>query len=736
MHEMKLDDKIIGQNVLNLRIARGITQKDLALDSDLNRSVLSRIEKGIRSLSVVELARLADALGVDAAQLLETRGSGVPQDPSRVVIEGVSPVVDAGIFPVKRVVGEMLVVEADIFADGHDVLAAVLRHNNVDEDQWTEVPFTLLGNDRWRATFPLAKVGRHSYTIEAWVDLYASWRRDLEKRVAADQNVSTELLIGAKLVEAAAERARGRARVALIRYAADMSSADHQAAIRLGLDPRVAELVGQFPDRTCGTYHPRELSVVVEPVRARTGAWYEMFPRSAAYAPDSHGNFRDCIARLPHIAEMGFDVLYLPPIHPIGTTNRKGPNNQEEASVGDPGSPWAIGSSAGGHKAINPDLGTLDDFRDLVTSARSFSIDIALDIAFQCSPDHPYVTEHPSWFRWRPDGTVQYAENPPKKYQDIFPLNFESEDWRGLWQELLSVFLYWIEQDVRIFRVDNPHTKPLRFWAWLIEEVKRLHPDVIFLAEAFTRPRIMYNLAKIGFSQSYTYFTWRNTSSELRDYFTELTKTGVKDFFRPNLWPNTPDILTQYLQFGGQPAFMIRLILAATFGASYGVYGPPFELCLGQARDPGTEEYIDSEKYEVRYWELDQPHSLSKLISRINHVRRSNPALQANENLTFHGLDNDQLLCYSKSTADLENVILTVVNLDPQHVQSGWVKLDLDALGLTDNQPFQVHDLLSDEGFVWTSAHNYVEVDPRVLPAHVFLVRRNMKREKDFDYYQ
>ena len=432
---------------------------------------------------------------------------------------------------------------------------------------------------------------------------------------------------------------------------------------------------------------------------------------------------------------MGFDVLYLPPIHPIGYSFRKGKNNVLEAQPGDVGSPWAIGAKEGGHKAIHPQLGSLADFKRLVAEAKKLDIEIALDIAFQCTPDHPYVTEHPEWFRKRSDGSIQYAENPPKKYQDIYPLDFESENWQELWNELKSVILFWCEQGVRIFRADNPHTKAFPFWEWVIGEVKKNYPDALFLAEAFTRTKVMYRLAKLGFSQSYTYFTWRNTKPELTQYFTELTQTEVGDFFRANLWPNTPDILTEYLQFGGRPAFMTRLVLAAMLGANYGIYGPAFELCENVAREPGSEEYLNSEKYEIKHWDLEKPGSLRELIARVNRIRRENRALQSDRNLRFYPVDNPEILCFGKSTDDLSNVIVVAVNLDPHHTQSGWVELPSEELGLDPQQTFQMHDLLTDARYLWQGKRNYVQLDPDSVPAQIFRVRPRIRREQDFDYF-
>jgi starch synthase (maltosyl-transferring) len=487
-------------------------------------------------------------------------------------------------------------------------------------------------------------------------------------------------------------------------------------------------------DRSLSTAYGREVEVVVEVERARYGAWYEMFPRSAG-KQGKHGTFRDVEDWLPYISGMGFDVLYLPPIHPIGRTHRKGANNRVQAKPEEPGSPWAIGSAEGGHKSVHPQLGTLDDFRRLVSVAGEHGLSIALDIAFQCSPDHPYAKEHPEWFRHRPDGSIQYAENPPKKYEDIYPFDFECEAWRELWAELLSIVVFWIDQGVKILRVDNPHTKPFPFWAWLIGELKRDHPDVILLSEAFTRPKVMYRLAKSGFSQSYTYFAWRNTSWELSQYFTELRSSPVREFLRPNLWPNTPDILTEYLQTGGRPAFAARLVLAATLGASYGIYGPAFELGENRAKEPGSEEYLDSEKYQIRSWDRDSPSSLRELITVVNKVRRENPALHSDNGLMFHPTENEQIVAYTKSTDDLADVVLTVVNVDPHHKQVGMVTLPLEALGIDRDRSYQAHELLSGARYIWNGPRNYIELDPNSTPAQIFRFRRRVRSEHDFEYF-
>ncbi len=651
--------------------------------------------------------------------------SDPPAEMSRVVIEAVRPQVDGGRFPIKRVIGDVVTVEANVFADGHDALTCRLLWRREGDSRWDEVPMTALGNDRWRAGFPVGALGRYEYTVEGSVDHFLTWRRDLGTRLAAGQDVSVDLLIGADLVDATAGRAPAADARRLRAWARALrETADPAARQLLALDADHAALAERYRDPRQTARHAPVLTVVADRVRARFSSWYEVFPRSCAAEPGRHGTLRDCAAWLPYIAGMGFDVVYLPPIHPIGRSFRKGPNNTPDARPDDVGSPWAIGASEGGHTAIHPALGTLDDFRALVRAAEAAGVEIALDLAYQCAPDHPYVTEHPEWFRRRPDGTIQYAENPPKKYQDIYPFDFETSAWRDLWAELRRIVVFWIEQGVRIFRVDNPHTKPFAFWEWLITDLKAGHPDLIFLSEAFTRPGPMYRLAKLGFTQSYTYFTWRTTRQELTEYFTELTSTGVAEFFRPNLWPNTPDILHESLQTGGRPAFLVRAILAATLGASYGIYGPAFELVEHEPREPGSEEYRHSEKYQIRHRNREASHSLSPLLTRLNDIRRTNPALHANDSLVFHDTDNPQLLCYSKATPDHGNVILVVVNLDPVHQQAGWVGLDLAALGLPGEAGFRVHDLLSDRRFDWWGARNFVQLTPGLSPAHVFRVDR------------
>jgi starch synthase (maltosyl-transferring) len=629
-----------------------------------------------------------------------------------------------------------VVVEADVFADGHDVLSCHLLYRKAEDPDWTEVLMEFLANDRWRGSFVVTEVGTCFYTIQAWVDEFGSWRRGLRIKADAGRDVSVDLLAGAQILEDLSRKAAGSGGAELSKWAGLLRSAkDSSEGVALALDEDLYALATQYPDNELASLYKPALRVTVDREKARFSAWYEMFPRSCSSEPGKHGTFQDCESRLLYVASMGFDTLYFPPIHPIGRVNRKGKNNAPAAGPEDVGSPWAIGSAEGGHKSVHPRLGTLAAFRRLLAKAADHGLEVALDLAFQCTPDHPYVKEHPEWFRRRPDGTVQYAENPPKKYEDIYPFDFTTEAWRELWEELKSVVFFWIEQGVHIFRVDNPHTKPFAFWEWLIGEVKKIHPEVIFLAEAFTRPKVMYRLAKLGFSQSYTYFAWRNAKGELEQYFTELTRTEVKEFLRPNLWPNTPDILTEYLQMGGRPAFMARLVLAATLGASYGIYGPAFELGENRPREPGSEEYLDSEKYEIRNWDLKKPEGLEEFIARVNRVRRENPALQNDRNLIFHPVDNEQILCYSKHADDLSNTVLVAVNLDPHHTHSGWVELPLADLGLDPRQPFQVHDLLTGARYLWTGPRNYVEIDPRAAPAHLFRLRRRVRTERDFDYF-
>ena len=668
----------------------------------------------------------------------ETQTERLPVPLRRPAIEGVKPCVDGGRFPIKRTVGESVLVTAAVHADGHDALSAIVLYRPASGTIWNEATMELVENDQWRGEFVIERLEPYRYTIQAWVNSFLTWQSSLVKRFEAGQQLALEILVGAGIVLEAASRAKGDDGRRLREFAEklkSLSAGEARVAVEVATDAGLSALAANYGDRNRSNTFEQELAVDVDRERARFSSWYEMFPRSCTSDPARHGTFRDCLKRLDYVAKMGFDVLYLPPIHPIGRTERKGKNNTLDPSPQDVGSPWAIGAKEGGHKAIHPQLGTLEDFQALLKKARELGIEIALDLAYQCAPDHPYAKEHKEWFRLRPDGSVQYAENPPKKYQDIYPFYFEGEAAGALCQELKSVVHYWISQGVGIFRVDNPHTKPYPFWEWLIGEVRKEHPEVLFLAEAFTRPKVMHRLAKLGFTQSYTYFTWRNSKRELTEYFTELTQSDVREFFRANLWPNTPDILSEYLQFGGRSAFLSRLILAATLGANYGIYGPAFELCENRPLHPGGEEYLDSEKYQIRAWDIHRPESLQEVIARVNRARRDNLALQRDMNLRFHPVDNEQLIAYSKATEDLSEIILVVVNLDPHHTHSGWVEVPLRDFQLEGHQAYQVHDLLTDARYLWQGARNYVELDPRVMPGHIFRVRRRVRTEKDFDYF-
>jgi starch synthase (maltosyl-transferring) len=667
------------------------------------------------------------------------------QGRSRVVIEEIGPQVDCGRYPARRVVGDTVTVTAAIFGDGHDHLAARVHFRHADDKQWQSASMSETGNDLWTGRFKLTRLGTWQFWIEGWVDHFDTWASDLKKRLAAQpdpnnpasgqipQDIPLALRSGALLIEAAAKRAKGDDG----KYLAELTKcirwmADQDAAVYdYPLTDTIVELVSRYPDVEFAT-KSKDLCVWVDRERARYSTWYELFPRSMSPIPGQHGTLADVEAQLPEIAAMGFDILYMPPIHPIGTAYRKGRNNSTTAAPGDQGSPWAIGAhptkdNTGGHKAIHPLLGTMADFLSLVAAAHKHGLELALDIAFQCSPDHPWVAEHPDWFNIRPDGSIQYAENPPKKYQDIYPLNFESSDWRGLWDELHTVFEFWIDRGVKVFRVDNPHTKALPFWEWCIATVHEKHPEVLFLAEAFTRPHVMYSLAKGGFTQSYTYFTWRTGKAELQAYLEEITQPPVSEFFQPNFWPNTPDILHGFLQKYGRPAFIQRVILAATLTANYGIYGPAYELCENIPATPAagrteSEEYMDSEKYEIRQRDRNAPGSLVPLITLLNNIRRANPALQSNDSLFFHPVDNPNLICYSKATPDLSNIILVAVNLDPTQEQSGWIDLDLKRLGIPHDETFTVEDLLTGTSYRWHDRSNFVSLRPDVQPAHVFRI--------------
>ena len=635
----------------------------------------------------------------------------------RIQIEEVYPELDAGRYPVKRILGDLFEVWADIFRDGHDKLRAIVKYCYGD-GEWREAPFVFYDNDRWVARFQLDGVGLWHYTIEAWTDQFESWRDEVEKKRAAGQNIELELNEGRAIVEATLRQARPGDAARTQEVLQDFANGDTACRTELLLSSAVRDLMTRCPLRSDVVRYPRELEIVVDRRAARFAAWYEMFPRSQGSEPSKSATFDDCIARLPEIAELGFDVVYLVPIHPIGRVNRKGKDNSTVAQPGDPGSPYAIGSTEGGHRAVNPELGTLADFRRFVGAAGALGIEIALDFAVQCAPDHPWVREHPQWFHFRPDGSIKYAENPPKKYEDIVNVDFDNPDREGLWAELRDTVLFWVGQGVRNFRVDNPHTKPLPFWEWLIREVKARCPEAVFLSEAFTRPKMMRALAKAGFSQSYTYFTWRNTKSELTEYLTELTQGPAKEYFRPNFFTNTPDILPVVLQEGGRHAFRIRLVLAATLSGVYGIYNG-FELCENTPI-PGREEYSNSEKYEYKVWDWDRPGNIKDDIRTLNRLRRDNPAMQEFLNLRFLACAEPNILCYAKVSANRANMVIVAVNLDPYSAHEGDIELPLAEFGLPADADFVLEEAFTGRVMTWRGGRQHVHLDPETNPALIF----------------
>jgi len=638
---------------------------------------------------------------------------------ARVVIANVTPQVGEGAYPAKAAVGDVFVVECDLLTDGHEQTAAVVRYREPGQRGWCEVEMRPLGNDRWQAQFKLDKRGTYAYTVSAWRDDFATWLMHARAKAQAGQDLSVDFEVASLLLRAAAEKASGEARQALTRLRSvfDATGVDPAGIVgRLELmeSPTTRELLRSAGPRPFEATYEKQLSVVVERQAAAFSAWYELTPRSQSGDAKRHGTFKDVIARLPYVRDMGFDVLYLTPIHPIGLTNRKGRNNALVAESGEPGSPYAIGSPLGGHDAIHPELGDFDDFAELVEAAGEHGLEIALDFAIQCSPDHPWIKEHPEWFDWLPDGSIRYAENPPKKYEDIVNVHFYGDAFPSLWLALRDVVLFWVERGVKIFRVDNPHTKPFPFWEWLIREVQRRDPDVIFLAEAFTRPKIMEHLARIGFTQSYSYFTWRNTKEELTGYLTELTHGPARHFMRPNFFVNTPDINPYYLQSSGRAGFRARLILAATLGGNYGVYSG-FELCEAAAI-PGKEEYADSEKYQLKAWNWDDPANIRDDIRRINALRRASPALQQFANVKFYNAWNDSILYYGKTTADLSDFLLFAVNLDPHSAQGAHFEVPLWEFGLDDSASIEAEDLLTGHRFSWTGKVQHMRLDPNNNP--------------------
>jgi starch synthase (maltosyl-transferring) len=641
-----------------------------------------------------------------------------------VVIENLWPQIEGGLYPVKRIPGEQVTVYADIFKEGHDVVLAVVKWRAFGAKKWQESPMIHLSEDRWSGSFPAGPVGFTEWTIESWGDAFGSWVEEIEKKVRGGvTSLASETLEGVALVHHAVKRAGKHVDAKRLTAHAELleKAADPSTLLALALDPGLKELMGEWPDRSLSTVYESFQRVRVDRPGAAFAAWYEFFPRSAEGKEGSGSTFRECIGRIDDAKAMGFDVIYFPPIHPIGITARKGANNSLTCQPGEPGVPYAIGGPAGGHCAVEPELGTLEDFEWLLGEIKARGMEVALDFALNCSPDHPYVKDHPEWFFHRPDGTIKYAENPPKKYEDVYPLDYHNADWKALWDELRDVLLFWAERGVRIFRVDNPHTKPVAFWEFAIAEVQAKFPDVIFLSEAFTRPKMMQVLAKVGFTQSYTYFTWRNTPAELREYFTELTRTAMREYFRPNLFPNTPDILPFYLQEGGRPAFMIRAVLATTLSGVYGIYSG-FELCENAAL-PGREEYLDSEKYQYKQRDWNASGNIKPLITRLNAIRFGNAALQQTNNISFFASENPAILCYRKWSDDLSSQILVIVTTDYRSAQGGWVDVPTGDLGLPPNSSYQVEDLLTGELFTWNGARNFISLDPSQRVAHLLRIR-------------
>jgi starch synthase (maltosyl-transferring) len=638
---------------------------------------------------------------------------------SRVIIENVVPQVEGGRYAAKRVEGEWVKVEADVFTDGHDGVSAVLMYRTKGSRKWIDAPMCPKGNDRFEAWFQCTQMGYYEFTVRGFINHTGTWQYDFRKRLTEkdEKELAVQLEIGINHLEAIAKRyAKAKAGAKKWQLALRSDGAYEAAA-----SAELQQFLATWPLEEFATMHDQVLSVVAHRKRAGFSAWYSFFPRSAAKAGSNHGTFKDCEDLLPRIKEMGFDVVYFPPIHPIGYAFRKGKNNSLQIQPGEPGCPYATGNEQGGHKAILSELGTLSDFQSLVEKTKSMGMEVAMDFAIQCSPDHPYVKEHPQWFKWRPDGTVQYAENPPKKYQDVLPLDFECADWENMWYELKSILEYWISQGIRIFRVDNPHTKSFIFWQWCMEEIEKEYPEVIFLSEAFTRPRIMENLAKKGYHQSYTYFTWRNSKAELMEYMRELTQGPMKEYFRPNFWPNTHDINPYITQSGHEPQFITRYFLAATLSSNYGIFGPSYELMVNAAL-PGKEEYLDSEKYEVRHWDWEHRNKLMHVIARINAIRNENEAMQYTNNYTECHTSCDQLMAWTKHYNG--NNIICVVNLDAYNKQSGTVSLPLHALGIAEGESFVVHDLVTGDQYTWNGSTNFVELDPYRLPFHIFRVEK------------
>ena len=641
---------------------------------------------------------------------------------NRVIIEKVEPTVDSGRFYAKTAEEEIVKISADIFSDGHDVINASFEIKYESQKNWKEFPLIKEEQDNWSATFEVAKPGNYQFRILGWVDHALNWQHNIKRKIDDDQKVTIELLDGVQYLDFVDKKANKSEKQYLSKLAKSFKSEkDYEEAITQATAEELKKLFLKYPHKEFVT-KSATFNLFADRKKGVFSSWYEFFPRSAGKGL-THGTFKDCENVLPEVAKMGFDVVYFPPIHPIGEDFRKGKNNTTKALKGDVGSPWAIGGKAGGHKDIHPELGSLADFKALIKKANSLGIEIAMDYALQCAPNHPYVKEHPQWFKWRPDGTVQYAENPPKKYQDILPISFETSDWKNLWEELKSILEYWIAQGIKIFRVDNPHTKAFVFWEWVIAEIKKQHPEVLFLSEAFTRPAVMHQLAKLGFSQSYTYYTWRNNKYELSEYMQELTKGKGKNYFRPNFWLNTPDINPYNLQGGNENLFLTRFFMAATLSSNYGMYGPFYEQIVHEAM-PGKEEYLNSEKYEIKDWDFTKTNKLKELVKLVNGYRKENRALQSTLNFEECKIENEQIFAYFKYHHPTENYLLMVVNLDPYHTQSGWVQLPLKQLGGKEGDTFLMEDLLTSNSYYWEKEWNFVELNPHVIPFHLFKITK------------
>lgn len=640
---------------------------------------------------------------------------------TRIIIENVLPQINGGSFAIKRIVGQKIVVTADVFSDGHDVIECSVKFKHESEKNWQEVRMVHTTNDEWIADFQVDKQGNYTYLVEGWVDYALNWQHGTERKINDNQYVKSELLEGAEYIQAILNSVDANENEYLNKlHHYFTTESEYDNAVKETKSEELIRIFKKYPIRFLEN-KSIDLQIYVDRKKALFSTWYEFFPRSASPEEGKHGTFKDCERLLPRVAEMGFDTLYFPPIHPIGEVNRKGKNNSTNAEYGDVGSPWGIGSHHGGHKSTHPELGSIEDFKELVKKAQDLGIEVAMDYALQAAPDHPYVKDFPQWFKWRPDGTVQYAENPPKKYQDIQPIYFESSDWKNLWKELLDVALFWIEEcNIKIYRVDNPHTKPFYFWGWLIAEIKKKHPDVLFLAEAFTRPKIMNELAKQGFSQSYTYFTWRNSKQELTEYVEELTQTEQKEFYRPNFWPNTPDINPFALQNGNESVHLQKYFLAATLSSNVGIYGPVFEYMVSTPMAPGKEEYLDSEKYQCYTWDWSIQNKLIKLITKINTIRKEQLSLQQTNNIIFCETNNEQVIAYYKFDDNKQNETLMIVSLDAHNTSKAMIKLPLDKIG---SHSIRITDLITGNTYSWDNEWNYVELSPE-LPFHLFKIQK------------